>query len=259
MRRTSRTGRSRRWTSAQRFDTGPIPVPSLAGLEVALRTAPPSRYDDARAITERCRELLSERFDVVTAPGQGTLVTFVPEGDSAETVARLFDAGVVVRDIPETGWVRVSCGYWNTEEHLRAAARRHWASGRCSYAAGTSSTAVRIPPGAARTSSRPIALVSRGPPGRHLPPGATSLVAQSSRTLERHGRLLGKDTLPARPPRPATDGRPPRVPTLVAHGPGERNPRREAALGTGAPPTGSERTPDRVAERAPCLPRSAHS
>jgi L-cysteine/cystine lyase len=105
--------------SAQRFDTGPLPVPSLAGLEVALGMAPPSRYDDARAITERCRELLSERFDVVTAPGQGTLVTFEPRDDSAETVARLFEAGVVVRDIPETGWVRVSCGYWNTEDHLQ--------------------------------------------------------------------------------------------------------------------------------------------
>jgi L-cysteine/cystine lyase len=104
--------------SAQRFDTGPIPVPSLAGLEVALGTAPPSRYDDARALAERCRELLSKRFDVVTAPGQATLVTFEPEGESAETVARLFDGGVVVRDIPDTGWVRVSCGYWNTEEHL---------------------------------------------------------------------------------------------------------------------------------------------
>jgi L-cysteine/cystine lyase len=105
--------------SAQRFDTGPLPVPSLAGLEVALRIAPASRFDDARAMTERCRELVSERVDVVTAPGQGTLVTFLPEGDSAETVARLFDSGVVVRDIPETGWVRVSCGYWNTEEHVQ--------------------------------------------------------------------------------------------------------------------------------------------
>jgi L-cysteine/cystine lyase len=105
--------------SAQRFDTGPIPAPSLAGLEVALRTAPPSRYDDASALTKRCRELLSERFDVITQPGQGTLVTFVPTDDSAETVARLFEASVVVRDIPETGWVRVSCGYWNTEEHLQ--------------------------------------------------------------------------------------------------------------------------------------------
>jgi L-cysteine/cystine lyase len=105
--------------SAQRFDTGPIPVPSLAGLEVALQTAPPSCYDEARALTDRCRDLLSEHFEVVTQPGQGTLVTFVPKGDSAETVARLFAAGVVVRDIPETGWVRVSCGYWNTEEHLQ--------------------------------------------------------------------------------------------------------------------------------------------
>ena len=104
--------------SAQRFDTGPIPMPSLAGLEVALGTPPPSRYDDARAMTERCQELLFERFEVVTAPNQATLVTFVPDGDSSETVARLFDAGVVVRDVPETGCVRVSCGYWNTEEHL---------------------------------------------------------------------------------------------------------------------------------------------
>jgi L-cysteine/cystine lyase len=105
--------------SAQRFDTGPLPVPSLAGLEVALGTAPPSRYDYARAISERCHELLSERFDVVTAPDQATLVTFVPEGDAAEVVARLYDAGVTVREVPETGWIRVSCGYWNTEEHLQ--------------------------------------------------------------------------------------------------------------------------------------------
>jgi L-cysteine/cystine lyase len=105
--------------SAQRFDTGPIPMPSLAGLEVALRTAPPSRYEAARALTGRCRELLSDRFDIVTAPDQGTLVTFVPEGEAADVVARLYDAGVVVRDIPNTGWVRVSCGYWNTEEHVQ--------------------------------------------------------------------------------------------------------------------------------------------
>ena len=105
--------------SAQRFDTGPIPMPSLAGLEVALRTAPPSRYQAARALTERCRKLLSECVDIVTAPDQATLVTFVPEGEAADAVARLYDAGVVVREIPDTGWVRVSCGYWNTEEHLQ--------------------------------------------------------------------------------------------------------------------------------------------
>ena len=94
-------------------------MPSLAGLEVALRVATPTRYDVARALTECCRELLADRFDVVTAPDQATLVTFAPDGDAADAVARLFDAGVVVRDIPDTGWVRVSCGYWNTEEHLQ--------------------------------------------------------------------------------------------------------------------------------------------
>jgi L-cysteine/cystine lyase len=104
---------------ARRFDTGPIPVPSLAGLETAMRIAPPSRYDQARAITERCRELLVERFEVMTQPGQATLVTFDPAADAAETVTRLYEAGVVVREIPETGWVRVSCGYWNTEEHIQ--------------------------------------------------------------------------------------------------------------------------------------------
>ncbi len=106
-------------SGAQRFDTGPIPVPSLVGLETALKIAPSTRFDEARTITERCRELLAERFEVLTPPAQATLVTFDPGGDSAVTVARLFEAGVVVRDIPETGWVRVSCGYWNTEEHLQ--------------------------------------------------------------------------------------------------------------------------------------------
>jgi L-cysteine/cystine lyase len=45
-------------------------------------------------------------------------VTFRPEGDAAEIVSSLYDAGVVVRDIPGTDLVRVSCGYWTTEEHL---------------------------------------------------------------------------------------------------------------------------------------------
>jgi L-cysteine/cystine lyase len=104
---------------AKRFDTGPLPLPSLAGLEVALKIAADARLDDAHATTERCRELLSERFEVVTARDQATLVAFVPDGEAADTVARVHEAGVVVREVPDTGWVRVSCGYWNTEEHLQ--------------------------------------------------------------------------------------------------------------------------------------------
>lgn len=105
-------------SGAGRFDSGTISVPSLAGLQVALQDAPASRFEAGRAAAARCRELLAERFDVVTAPGQATLVTFRPEGDAAGVVARLFEAGVIVRDLPRTGWVRVSCGYWTSDKHL---------------------------------------------------------------------------------------------------------------------------------------------
>jgi L-cysteine/cystine lyase len=103
---------------ARRFDAAMIPLPSLAGLDTALGLAPSSRYDDARTIAERCRQLLAERFEVVTAPGQATLVTFRPGDDPAETVKRLLAARVVVRELPGTGWVRVSCGYWTNEDDL---------------------------------------------------------------------------------------------------------------------------------------------
>lgn len=103
---------------AVRFDIGTIPASSLAGLAAALEVAPPWRFEAARAAATRCREVLAERRQVVTAPGQATLVSFHAEGDAAETAARLREAGVVVRDLPGTGWVRVSCGYWTSEEDL---------------------------------------------------------------------------------------------------------------------------------------------
>ena len=103
---------------AGRFDSGAIPAPSLMGLEAALAGAPASRFEAGRAAAARCRELLAERFEIVTAPDQATLVTFRPHADSAETVERLHEAGVIVREIPATGWVRVSCGYWTSDGDL---------------------------------------------------------------------------------------------------------------------------------------------
>ena len=43
--------------------------------------------------------------DVVTEAGQATLVSFRPAGDTAETVAALYERGVVVRELP----ARASC------------------------------------------------------------------------------------------------------------------------------------------------------
>jgi L-cysteine/cystine lyase len=103
---------------AARFDPGWTPPPSLAGLSAALDLAPAGRFERATEMAARCRELLADRFDIVTAPDQATLVSFRVEEDSAVVVKRLYEHGVIVRDIPKLGWIRVSCGWWTSEEDL---------------------------------------------------------------------------------------------------------------------------------------------
>jgi L-cysteine/cystine lyase len=104
---------------AARFDQTFTPAPSLAGLEAALVDLPVERYERARELTERCRQLLlAQGHDVVTEAGQATLVSFRPPGDPTETVARLYERGVVVRELPGTGLVRVSVGWWNDGSDL---------------------------------------------------------------------------------------------------------------------------------------------
>jgi L-cysteine/cystine lyase len=103
---------------AARFDSGWLSVPYLAGLVAALDVPPDWRFDRARETTDRCRELLAGRFPVVTEPGRTTLVSFEPPGDAEEVATRLNEQGVVVRNIPKTNLVRVSCGYWTSDEDL---------------------------------------------------------------------------------------------------------------------------------------------
>jgi selenocysteine lyase/cysteine desulfurase len=45
-------------------------------------------------------------------------VTFRPKGDTTELVQRAYADGVVVRDLPGTGWVRASCGWWTSDEDV---------------------------------------------------------------------------------------------------------------------------------------------
>jgi len=103
---------------AARFDSGWTPPPALAGLDAALDVAPEGRFERGAEMAARCRELVAERAEVVTAPGQATLVSFRAEGDSGELVGRLYEGGVMVRDIPALGWLRASCGWWTTDEEL---------------------------------------------------------------------------------------------------------------------------------------------
>jgi L-cysteine/cystine lyase len=111
-------GRFQPRDGAARFDSGWIPPGYLEGLVAAIDAAPEWRFERGRDVATRCRALLAERFEVVTEPDQATLVSFRPEGDATEIAARLLEAGVIVRDLPGTGWLRVSCGYWTSDEDL---------------------------------------------------------------------------------------------------------------------------------------------
>ncbi len=103
---------------ALRFDFGWLPTPGLAGLEAALDGAPEWRYRRAAEMAERCRAALAARFEVVTEPGQATLVSFRPPGEAAAAAARAYERDVIVRALPGTGWLRASCGYWTSDEDV---------------------------------------------------------------------------------------------------------------------------------------------
>jgi L-cysteine/cystine lyase len=107
---------------ALRLEPGTLAAPALAGLLASLSFAAEvgeERFARARALTERCRELLSERLDVLTPPSQATLVSFRPRGRTAEeVVAALAERGIVVREFPGLDWIRASIGFWTSEEEI---------------------------------------------------------------------------------------------------------------------------------------------
>ena len=100
---------------AARFDAGWLGAVPLSGLLAALDVAPAWRYERAAAQAARCRELLRGRVELVD--GGSTLVSFRTER-STELVATLAAAQVAVREIPDTGLVRVSCGWWTSDGDL---------------------------------------------------------------------------------------------------------------------------------------------
>jgi L-cysteine/cystine lyase len=113
-----RDGRFVPKAGAARFDSGWLAPPALAGLEAALAGAPDWRFEHAAEMTERFRRALAEHWAVIGEPEQGTLVSFVAPGDPAEDAARLYHRGVIVRDLPGTGWLRASCGWWTNDDDL---------------------------------------------------------------------------------------------------------------------------------------------
>lgn len=108
------------WPGARRFEHGWLSPGSLAGLLAALDVHPEWGFERAMAMAERCRELLrAAGRDVVVPPQRATLVSWRVSGEEPEAVvARLAGAGVIVRDLPGTGLVRASVGWWTSDEDL---------------------------------------------------------------------------------------------------------------------------------------------
>jgi selenocysteine lyase/cysteine desulfurase len=111
--------------SAARFDHGFPP-----GLRSAWALASLSVFEDAgwEWVHGRAAELaaglaerLAERGLEVGPRGRSTLVAWKPRADDLDAeVARLAEAGFVVRSIPSNGLIRASVGAWSSEDELAA-------------------------------------------------------------------------------------------------------------------------------------------
>ena len=111
----------RPWPDARRFESVFAPAGSTAGLLASIAFAEEAgaeRFEAARSMAERCRDALADRVELITEPDQATLVSFTPTGPADELVKRLEERRVIVRDLPGLGWVRVSCGFWTSDEDL---------------------------------------------------------------------------------------------------------------------------------------------
>jgi L-cysteine/cystine lyase len=102
----------------ERFQVAHHPISTLEAWVTALDLHPEWRFQRAAELAALARERLSRRFDVVTEAEQSTLVSFVAPGEPSEVTARLAERGVIVRDLPGTPWIRISCGYWNDESDI---------------------------------------------------------------------------------------------------------------------------------------------
>ena len=107
--------------TAKRFDLGFPPAMrgawALASLSVLEAAGWDWIHTRAASLAAGLAGDLASRGLEVGPRGRTTLVSWRAEDADAE-VARLADAGIIVRSIPSHGYVRVSVGAWSSEEEL---------------------------------------------------------------------------------------------------------------------------------------------
>jgi L-cysteine/cystine lyase len=105
---------------AARFDPNVTPPSVVAGLRAALGAVPEWAYVRAFELADRFRVGLAVAgCDVVVPHEHATLVSWrVPAEESAELVAKVAAADVIIRDLPGRGLLRASVGWWSNEDDL---------------------------------------------------------------------------------------------------------------------------------------------
>jgi selenocysteine lyase/cysteine desulfurase len=105
----------------RRFDTASLSREaaafSLAATRLLFDAGLEAVHDRAAALAAHLAEELSARGCTVAPRGRTTLVAW-EEPDPPAARARLADAGVIIRDLPGTPYVRASVGAWNDERDL---------------------------------------------------------------------------------------------------------------------------------------------
>jgi L-cysteine/cystine lyase len=105
---------------ARRFDLmppGPLAAWSLASLDLFGEFGWEAVYERGPALAALLAARLAESGAEVIGRGPTTLVSWHSEDPKGE-VARLAEAGVVVRQLPGRGLVRASVGAWSSEDDL---------------------------------------------------------------------------------------------------------------------------------------------
>jgi selenocysteine lyase/cysteine desulfurase len=107
------------WPDARAHDLPPFDPVLAAGAAAAwaVLRAHPERTAAAVGLAARFAEALRERGRTVAERGDTTLVAW-EEADPEAAVARLAEAGVVVRALPGGRLVRASIGGWSSEDDL---------------------------------------------------------------------------------------------------------------------------------------------
>jgi L-cysteine/cystine lyase len=111
---------------ATRYEGGTVHWPVLRGMYESLRWLEQDVgwewiYARTAATTRRCRELLAEVPGVtINSPNQHVgLTAFTLDGcDSEATASALLERNVIIRTLHHTPWLRVSTGFFTSEDEL---------------------------------------------------------------------------------------------------------------------------------------------